>query len=129
MVHSLAGMTWNKNAVKIFQTNACLYSTKGLADYLLVMDVDEFFIPNFQRGFRTILDVIRVVEAPEAIAPPESAQVLEEVKDTWAGGRGLADGEAHPLCYLKLTSQVHVNRRSGSYRDPAHPWMGERFAH
>jgi len=74
--------------------------------------------------------VIRAVEAPEgAIGPPDSAQVLEEIKDSWAGGRGLADGDAHPSCYLKLTSHVHVNRRSGSFVDPAHPWMGDRFSH
>ena len=67
MVSSLAGMTWNKNAIKIFQANACLYSTKGLADYLMVIDIDEFFVPRFKSGLSSIIDVIRAVEAPKAI--------------------------------------------------------------
>lgn len=129
MVHSLAGMTWSKNAVKLFQANACLYTAKGLADYLLLMDVDEFFIPRINHGHRSILDVITAVEASTPISAPESSQVLEEIKEAWAGGRGLADGEAHPFCYMKLTSEVYVNRRSGAFVDFAHPWMGQRFTH
>ena len=129
MVYSLAGMTWNKNSVKIFQSNACLYSAKGQADYLLLIDVDEFFVPRVASGYTSLLQVIRAVEADFPVEAPESPQILEEIKPTWAGGRGLADGEAHPLCYMLLSSEVYVNRRSGQALDEEHPWMGDRFSH
>jgi hypothetical protein len=46
MAVSTSGILWGRDNVKTFQTNMCSYFAKGMADYVGVWDIDEFFIPT-----------------------------------------------------------------------------------
>jgi len=127
MVLSIGGLTWQRNNVKIFQANMCLFLAKGLAEYVTVQDTDEFMLPL--KEHKTILDVIRAIDSPEPLRPFPADRLLENIHPTWKGGRGWADGDAHPFCYLTINSDVITNRRLGTFVDPLHPWLGARFTH
>ena len=82
--------------------NFCTYYSKGLADNVGIWDFDEFFIPKGEN--RDLLDVIEKASAP---APQMALKGLkeEEANDSTAlsrKGRGWADENGHPFCYLQL---------------------------
>jgi len=125
--YSMRGMSWNRDTVKIFQVNMCVYLAKGVTDYVGIWDVDEFFIPRGNN--RNMLDAIRNAEATSPPIRDTSGVDLVDLRTKWKGGRGMADGDAHPFCYLQLMSNVIANKEAVSEIDMAHPWVGERFAH
>jgi hypothetical protein len=93
---------------------------------LAVWDIDEYFIPKLPH--HSIMDVIRAAESPKPLVPlPPSANPFDLV-NTWVGGRGWADGDAHPFCYLRLQSETlfranDVSERPNSFS----PWIGNRY--
>jgi hypothetical protein len=120
------GLSLDRDVVKVMYVNMCLYLTKGMVSYLAVWDIDEYFIP--QLPHHTIMDVIRAAEAPKPLVPlPPSANPFELV-NTWIGGRGWADGDAHPFCYLRLLSKTFYRSTKVSQKsDLFSPWIGNRY--
>eukprot|EP01035_Chromulina_nebulosa_P017951 gene17951-23578_t len=135
IMHSTDGLSFHRSTVKTFQTTEILFLAKGQADYLAVFDIDEFFIPMLNH--KTIQDVIFTVD----ISPFESLPLHNEFthekllkkQSIWMGGKGWADKDIHPLCYLALTSRVTArtemdisNNRNG-LKDPQ--WLSTQFSH
>ena len=120
------GLSLDRDVVKVIYVNMCLYLTKGMVDYLAVWDIDEYFIP--QLPHHSISDVIRAAEAPQPLEPlPPSSNPFELV-NTWRGGRGWADGDGHPFCYLRLLSESLYRPNSVSKRPNIFSaWIGNRF--
>jgi hypothetical protein len=58
------GLLWDRFAVKVLQSNMCLYQAKGIAEYVLLLDSDEFFIPK--QPHASIADVLAAVEPDPA---------------------------------------------------------------
>ena len=89
----------------------CLYYSKGAADYVGVWDYDEFFQPRGSN--KNIIDVVKAMESPSgpiAYFHPNDADPVAMYKAGWKPQRGMADGEAHPFCYLQLHSEVTLLR-------------------
>jgi hypothetical protein len=124
--YGLFGMNMQRDNVKVFNVNTCLYLVKGVADYVAIWDIDEYFIPK--PPHHTIMDVIRGAESPTPLQPFSPIENPFEIFETWKGGRGWADADGHPLCYLMLSSKV-VNRISTTAAEPTitTPWIGDRF--
>jgi hypothetical protein len=119
----------HRDNVKIFYVNMCLFYTKGLAEYIAIWDIDEYFIPKLPHS--TISDVIHTMDiGPRESLQPivSSTQDIIKLSKNWTGGRGWADQEAHPLCYFMMSSEV-------LYRPPlslplstlSNRWIGTRF--
>ena len=123
---SVYGIYWNRNVLKLMQINMCLYLSKGVADYVGVWDLDEFFIPRLP--YNNMIDVIRSMESPVPISYPDMNGVFSSTSRTWKGGRGLADGDGHPFCYISLLSQVLL-KHIGPGNVDDRSWLGERFPH
>ena len=87
-----------------YQVNFCSYYSKGVADYIGIWDLDEFFIPKGQN--RNILNVIEnAYPEPKKTLDPEIPRAFDEDKSVdkkWPGGRGWADSQGHPFCYIQL---------------------------
>ena len=126
-IYSLYGLVWQRDNVKIFQVNMCLYYAKGVADYVGIWDLDEYFIPKLP--YNSIVDVLKAVESPQPITPHSPEMNASYLFSTWKKGRGLADLSGHPLCYYLLSSLVILNKGQNKPVDPQHPWMGEVFSH
>jgi hypothetical protein len=130
-VYSVGGLEWARDNVKNFYVNMCTYLSKGVADYVAVWDFDEFFIPMGKH--QNILDVIDDVDiSPYSPLPYLHAgiQNISSLQSSWKGGKGLADGDAHPLCFMALTSYVTLREKAWqSEWDYTKPWIGHRFAH
>ena len=122
---SVYGIYWKRNVLKLMQINMCLYLSKGVADYVGVWDLDEFFIPRLP--YNNMIDVIRSMESTVPISYPDMNGVFSSTSKLWRGGPGLADGDGHPFCYISLQSVVLL-QRSNDF-DDAHPWIGQRFTH
>lgn len=97
---STLGIKWTRLAIRNLQINNCLYLAKGMAEYLGVWDVNEYFLP--QLPHHTIQDVINSVVFPFNFSLDPN-NILPSNVNNWKGGVGLADGDGHPLCYLKLS--------------------------
>ena len=84
----------------------CSYYAKGSANYVGVWDYDEFFLPKGK--YRNIPDILIAMGDPKGIVKNFHSLNADpvEVEGTWKGGRGLADGNGHPYCYLLLDSEV-----------------------
>ena len=109
------------------QINSCLYHSRGMAEYLLVIDLDEFFVPKGNNW--NFLDVLKSIEATEVVS--DGAE-----KDSQTGGismnkeannsHGWAIKHNHPACYITVFSDVVVDRFIGGYTDAERPWIGQR---
>jgi hypothetical protein len=89
----------------------CLYYSKGTADYVGVWDYDEFFQPRGTN--KNLIDVVKAMESPFGPIPyfhPTDADPLAMYRAGWKPQRGMADGEAHPFCYIMLKSEVTFMR-------------------
>ena len=108
----------------------CSYYAKGCADYVGVWDFDEFFQPRGQN--KNILDVLKAMGDPTGvISRPYVAPISIDGRivadagsslstdrnstdskgpevNTYKGGRGMADGHPHPLCYMLMSSEVSL---------------------
>ena len=110
MIDSFSGIKWNALSTDTFVINSCLYLSKGVADYLGVWDLNEFFVPRSPHN--SVMDVVRSVSTPNSSSLDLNA-VVGHTAATWTGGRGWADGNAHPFCYLNLhTADAYVSPRT-----------------
>ena len=117
--------------------NLCTYLAKGMADYVGVWDLDEYFIPRGKN--RNIVDFISALDNYSPNQPSEEIlyrdvhgdrNVSEVFAAGWKGGRGFADKDAHPLCYISLHSEVLLYPREYVAETPdldRFTWMGDRF--
>jgi hypothetical protein len=119
-------MSMDRDNVKIFYVNMCLYLSKGLADYLAIWDTDEYFIPKPPN--HSIMDVIRRADSQVPLTPLPSDVDPWAMVQTWKGGKGWADGEGHPLCYFMLSSEVlYRPEDSAPTSTMGNRWVGSRF--
>ncbi|CAE7267252.1 unnamed protein product, partial [Symbiodinium microadriaticum] len=128
LLYSVLGAELTRDNTKVMYVNMCLYLVKGVVDYMAIWDIDEYFIPRFPH--QSIMDVVRAVEAPEPLKPlPEGTEPFD-IHKNWTGGRGWADGEAHPFCFLMLFSEViYSNMGYPEVYDPKRIWVGQKYTH
>ena len=130
LAYTVGGIRWGRDNIKNIQVNMCSYFSKGSAEYVGVWDYDEHFWPK--GSFRSIPEVIAALESPRPLLPSDvhapGAQAAQVVQ-RWRGGRGLADSDGHPYCYISLDSCVTLYHQVHSSVNPERPWMGDRFAH
>lgn len=90
-VSSSNGFQWNFLVVKNFFVDMTLYLSKGSAEYLLVLDYNDYYIPKFP--YTSIIESIKA-------ANHEDFNFGVVDKDGKAVGFG--DGKTHPLCYYGI---------------------------
>ena len=74
-----------------------------MADYVGIWDFDEFFIPKGEN--KNLADLILKAESStKKLNSKLNGDFSDKLNNThlWPGGRGWADGNAHPFCFLKL---------------------------
>lgn len=123
----IEGMAFFRYVMATIQANLCLYLSKGVADYLLVQDLDELLVPKSIDVDRdTIGHLIASNIADNLVANADSTV-------GWIGGPGWADGHRHPLCYLAIQSELILRSASAVISATTlhrpRPWLGEEFGH
>ena len=122
-VQSIGGLSFNKYTVKMLQLKTCLYLSKGLAEYVAVLDVDEFFIP---KGFHSsFLDVLEGVHSTPSLDNFDSV-ALQKSRDFGVKVNGQAERHRHPFCFITVNSEVFINRSVNMEVDTVNPWIHER---
>jgi hypothetical protein len=96
----------------------------GLAEYIVILDVADFFIPKGTN--RNFLDVLNSINHKDVSLYDKMISRKQER----LGG----DEDEHPFCYINIISELVFNVKNHDPQlqggvDPEHPWMGERFAH
>ena len=106
---SVGGLSFDVVASKVMQINSCLFHSKGLAEYVLVADIDEFFIPKgMNYNFNDVINSI--------------VRKNNEIDE-----RRLRDHSiAHPYCYVRVQGEVVFNPTVHEERDIKHTWIGQR---
>ena len=119
----MGGVIWDPLFMKILQSNICLYLSRGSADYVTILDVDEFFIPK--NNYSSFADVIN--SAKENIHSPliKLPYVSDSFMNSWKGGSGWADKDAHPYCFLSVASEIFLQKKEVV----TSPWIGDKFHH
>ena len=84
------------------KVNFCAYFSKGVADNVAVWDIDEFFIPKGEN--KNMLDLIDSSNSDGPLDSEVSRKFAgqEGQNSRWHGGRGWADDNAHPYCFLEI---------------------------
>lgn len=131
LVYSMHNLQFDRDVFKIFQVNMCMYLSRGVADYIAIWDIDEYFIPK--PPLNSIMDLVRSVDLPveqmRRLMPKDDAELYRQLQ-TWKGGRGFADDDMHPFCYIMLMSDVLFQDSSDKKtNDPLRPWIGMKFNH
>ena len=130
-LYSTDGISWNRDSAKIIQVNLCTYFSKGMADYVALWDYDEFFIPKGNN--KNVIDLVNSLDVPTnaPLKPTDdpSGVDLIDLKTKWKGGKGYADGDAHPLCYIQLQSKVVASETEHYSFDSNRPWIGQHMSH
>ena len=109
------------------QINSCLYHSRGMAEYLLVIDLDEFFVPRGNNwNFFDVLNSIKPTKAVSSTSKKgnQKDSISEAKKNNYS--HGWATKHDHPACYIKVFSDVVANPYTGGYSDAEHPWTGQR---
>ena len=112
---SVGGLSLAVITAKVMQINSCLFHSKGMAEYVLVSDLDEFFIPqgpNF--NFNDVINSIarKSNEVNERRLDNDLNKGVEKI--------------AHPHCYVRVQGEAVFNPTLGRYRDINRIWMGQR---
>ena len=108
-VLSVGGLSFDVVVSKVMQINSCLFHSKGLAEYVLVTDIDEFFIPKgFNFNFNDVMNSV--------------ARKNDEIDER----RLRDDNIAHPYCYVRVQGEVVLNPTVYRARDKKHIWIGQR---
>ena len=109
------------------QINICLYLSKGLAEFMFVANVNEFFIPQGDNW--NFMDVFSSIKPKTNIERKD-----EKAIDMWREKEGAADGShgwarqhAHPYCYMTVMSDCVFSDTSMDFDDTANPWLGQRY--
>jgi hypothetical protein len=138
------GVLWDKNFLKVIQSNTCLYLSKGIADYVLYLDIDQFFIPTLPSPFHYPMNtnpitnlVIQAVYSKELLDYGSDLLLkMNKVDDNtdagsggggWKGGPGWADSHRHPLCYLSLDTELVLSVKGPKQYD--RNWLGKLYPH
>lgn len=126
------GAMWEKSFVWTMQANACLYYSKGVADFLLILDVDQFLVPREHHGTESIHRLLDNQMINDEIETLDERLFLhlQEDEEQWRGGAGWADRHKHPLCFLRIPSQpVLASKQQQQPLQQQSGWIGRRFAH
>lgn len=124
---TLVGGVVRNTPIKVFNVNMCMYYAKGMADYVAIWDVDEFFIPHGEN--KNLLNLIAAADTMETIPNryPDRTN-LTLAKQSYVSQRGMADGHGHPLCYIQLYSTSYYQVDSmGTHVSPEHIFFKENF--
>ena len=112
---SVGGLSLAVISAKVMQINSCLFHSKGLAEYVLVSDLDEFFIPQgLNSNFNDVIN---------SIARKSNEINMRRLRNDSNKG---AEKIAHPHCYVRVQGEVVFNPTAGKYRDVNRIWMGQR---
>jgi hypothetical protein len=98
----------------------------GLAEYIAILDVDEFFIPKGKNG--NFLDVLKSINQPHSddwLGDTMLGRLIENLKPE-DKKKKLED--KHPFCYVTVMAELVFSVKDVGI-DSQHPWMGDRFAH
>ena len=98
-----------------------------MAEYLLVVDLHEFFVPRGNNW--NFLDVLKSIEATEVVSDvAEKGGLNDGISKIRRGGgsHGWAAKNDHPACYITVLADVVVNPYIGGYTDAERPWTGQR---
>ena len=114
LVMSLGGLSFHQNTIKVMQVNTCLYLSKGFAEYVLVLDLQELFIPkglnwNFQDLLSSIKPSIDHITRSQYQSQDELINNrIEDIsmKDKEITGHGWATDHAHPYCYITVIGEA-----------------------
>ena len=127
-MRSVGGLSFHEYAIQIMQINMNLHFSRGLAEYIFVTDLNEFFIPRGK--YWNFLDLLKAIEPK--VDPSVHANKGSKIIDIWSENKatdsshGWADGHAHPPCYIVVGSENVLNPQVGGYFDRDHPWIGQR---
>lgn len=112
LVLSLGGLSLHQNTIKVMQVNTCLYLSKGFAEYVLVLDLQELFIPkglnwNFHDLFSSIQPSQNHITRSQYQSELTSKEIEEvSIKDKEITGHGWATDHAHPYCYITVIGEA-----------------------
>ena len=127
-VRSIGGLSIQEDSIQIMQINMCLHFSRGLAEFVFVTDLNEFFVPRGK--YFNFLDLFKSIEPK--VDPSAYLGMGNKIVDTWRdkktsdNAHGWADGHAHPYCYISVDAEYVVNPKAMGYSDRDHPWVGQR---
>jgi hypothetical protein len=101
----VGGIQLPHTLISELHVNTCLYSSKGAYDYVIILAVDEYLlldkiVPNSLINQLSITDV-----NPRSTKRELQKYAVDDLKSlagAWLGGRGWADGQAHPFCHIRV---------------------------
>ena len=126
-VRSAGGLEFSTSAVEVMQINTCLYLSKGLAEFILIANTHEFFVPqgnnwNFKDVFSSIVPKLNVDWKDE-----KTMDGWRMKNGTTDDSHGWAQQHAHPYCYISVASNNVYSGNLLDFDDGANPWIGQRY--
>lgn len=133
------------------QINTCLYLAKGMAEYVLILELGDFFIPRGDNwNFKNVLEAIQLQpenqrrkENPSRRKSLSLSQKEKEKEnengsistckrnETVSQGREnndvvYASGHAHPYCYIHVPTEIASHSNLYDRKNLGNPWIGQR---
>lgn len=124
---ALGGMSARHTPMKVVAVNICMYYAKGMADYVAIWDIDEFFIPLGEN--RDLLSLIDKMDPVEEIDYPYDVNTdLTTLQKSWnPDQKGMASNQGHPFCYMQLYSTSYYCFKGVKYSDPGNLWFRANY--
>eukprot|EP01031_Cornospumella_fuschlensis_P039335 gene39335-47878_t len=130
----LEGMQFFRVFMASLQSTLCLYRSKGVYDYMMVLDYDEMFVPRFKLEPSTeTLKTLIALNTHVGMSTSKKMDLFSEKlrQGNWQPSAGWADHHRHPACFLSVKPQVFLQRKQNIKRPigSSPSWLGEDFKH
>ena len=137
------------------QINTCLYLAKGMAEYVLILELEDFFIPRGSNlNFKNVMEAFQPenqrrnenhsrrkslslsFNGSQKKNENENKNENESVftckrNETGLQGRENSDlvygrDQAHPHCYINVPTEIASHSNQKSRKSLENPWIGQR---
>lgn len=86
LVPTIYGMEFHSHAIETIQSNLMLFLSKGLADYLVILNINDFLIPKVSTNINKLVARINSFDEVNAVA-----------------------NNIHPACFFQFKSMLNIN--------------------
>ena len=129
------------------QINTCLYLAKGMAEYVLILELEDLFIPRGNNwNFKNVVGAIQLQpdnrrrkNNPSRRKSLSLSQKENEIgsistrqrNETVSQGRDdndlvYASDHAHPYCYINVQTELASHSNQNGRKNLESPWIGQR---
>ena len=137
----MGGLSLKPSTIRIMQINTCLYLAKGMAEYVLILELEDFFIPRGNNwNFKNVMEALKPENQRRSWSLSCNASQKENENGsifTYQRNESVLQGrenddlvyvrdQGHPYCYINVPTEITSHSNQNGRKNLENPWIGQR---